>query len=154
MNDILEAWEAARLLGVSTFTITNKYIKSGLLPATKENTHQGRGHTKWFIRRSDVEALRFRRLAGEFKPGPNGSKDQPLITIRLGPDSDEKWSKIKLLTVQERGVILAHYARMKEDDPVRFEAELSQMNGDDDEADSMFREHQQTKENHRRVYGE
>lgn len=129
MNDKLETWEAARLLGVSQFTITNKYIPAGLLPAEKVNTHTGRGHTKWLIRRSDVESLRARRLAGEFKPGPeSGNKGKTLMYFPR-PAEWGAWIKAVLLDSEQRAAILAHYARMKEDDPARFEAELSRMNG-------------------------
>lgn len=128
MNDKLETWEAARLLGVSQFTITNKYIPAGLLPAEKVNTHTGRGHTKWLIRRSDVESLRARRLAGEFKPGPEGQNKG--MTLMYFPRPAEWGSEIKaVLSGEERAVILAHYARMRENNPVWFEEQLSRMNG-------------------------
>lgn len=116
MNDILTTAQAAELLGVSEVTVRDKYIKRGLLPATKAHTGEGYGHTKWQIRRVDVEMLKARRESGDraFKPGPEPHSDDYRAYLYF--PRPPAWARrmTDLFSAEERARILEEAAQRKE----------------------------------------
>lgn len=115
MTDLITVTQAAKLLGVSYYTVTNKYIKRGLLPAELVNTGQGKGHTRYQIKRADVEALKERRESGEaaFRPGPTGENKGKTLMYLPRPAAWGEWIKTAL-EPEERVAALEAAARAKE----------------------------------------
>lgn len=131
MSDLITTQEAARILGVTHFTVLMKYIKRGLLPAELVNTGAGKGHTKYQIKLADVQALKARKDSGDpaFKPGPEPRKADGKAILYF-PRSPQWAIEVRGgLRAEERAKILEHFLSLKETDPERFNAELNVMQG-------------------------
>lgn len=125
MTEQLTTQQAAEMLGVSIFTVVT-YIKTGLLPAQKVNTHEGKGHTKYLIDLANIKTILIMRQEGasSFKPGPKTDNAKGK-TLMYFPRPAQWGQYIKsVLAGEERAKILEYFANKKKTDPDGFKKDL------------------------------